>query len=564
VLNLGLVEDPSESLLRKLDLLGVEPVRPATSHPGGFLLPVKVRDGADLEALLLLNEVEWVEDIRRYLQTNASSSAVVQGGSAAGSNPIWDKGLHGEEQIIGVFDANLLDMDHGFFRDPAHDTPGPDHRKVLAIRSQEGLRESHPTRVCGCAVGDDGAVPGTNANRGGAWAAKLVYTDFDPLPASGNIGTELQASAALGARVHNMSLAEPLTNEKTPAPYTAGSAAYDAELWKNEDLLLVGVVTNTTNCDPDSKGFGGAPGTAKNPLTVAGTKDAPNQDQFHTGRPGTADGRRKPDLVAVGDDVVSSDLVTAADLAVFTSSCGASYAAPHVAAAAALVRQYFTEGWYPRGKKTPKDAVTPSGALLKAVLLNATVDLTGVPGYPSAKEGWGRLELDKTLHFDGDKRFLRVEDVPHLWGFDIGPPLRAKTFILPVPADVKSMKVTLVFNDPPGAVGANDPVVNKLDLLVTEPMRTRWDGWELGYFANDFDNNKVTRRRPLQTGTTTFPPDPAELKNNVRQVVVNSPVPGKWGLHVLSHKFDKANTPKELRRGRQAQGYAWVASAELT
>jgi hypothetical protein len=74
----------------------------------------------------------------------------------------------------------------------------------------------------------------------------------------------------------------------------------------------------------------------------------------------------------------------------------------------------------------------------------------------------------------------------------------------------------------------------------------------------------VTRRRPLQTGTTTFPPDPAELKNNVRQVVVQSPVPGKWGLHVLSHKFDKANTPKELRRGRQAQGYAWVASAELT
>jgi hypothetical protein len=562
VLKLGLVEDPSESLLRKLDQLGVEPVGPATSHPGGFLLPVKVSDAGDPAALLLLHEVEWVEDVRGYLPNNASSSAVVQGGGAGGSRPIWDKGLHGEDQIIGVLDTNLLDMAHDFFRDPAHATPGPTHRKVVAITPREDAPiERHPTRVCGCAVGDDVTAPGANLNRGGAWAARLVYTDFDPLPAE--VDALLKASFAKGAQVHSMSVGEGIPDPTLPAPYTADAASYDHELWFNEYLLLVTGMTNTPNCDPDTPGFGGAPATAKNPLSVSGMKDVPNQNTFFTGVSGTGDGRRKPDLVAVGDDIVSSTLTTPTDTSLLDSSCGTSYATPHVAAAAALVRQYFIEGFYPSGKRTPGDRVTPSNALLKAVLLNATVG-PRPSQYPTVDEGWGLLELDKTLHFDGDKRFLRVEDVPHYWGFDSGPPLRAKTFILPVPANVKSMKITLVFNDPPGAVGAKDPVVNKLDLLVTEPMRTRWDGWELGYFANDFDNNKVTRRRPLQTGATTFPPDPAELKNNVRQVVVQSPVPGKWGLHVLSHKFDKANTPKEFRGDRQAQGYAWVASAELT
>jgi hypothetical protein len=562
LLKLGLVEDATGSLLQKLGLLGYEPVGAATSYPGGFVLLVKAGDAEDPEAVLLLNEVEWVEDVRGYLPTNASSSAVVQGGAAAGSNPIWDKGLHGKDQIIAVFDTDLPDIDHDFFRDPDVAVPGPTHRKVLAMRSQGiPILDSHATRVSGCAVGDDvtapGAKPGANVNRGGAWEAKLVYADIK-LPVQGQIPKELQRSFADGARVVSVTSVEVLADGTKPAPYTADSLDFDHELWRNESLLLVSGVANTT--DP----FLGAPGTAKNPLTVAGTKDVPHQDEFFTGRPGTADGRRKPDLMAVGETVESSDLTTAVDFSVITIQDGTSFAAPHVAAAAALVRQYFTEGWYPKGKKTSKDEVTPSGALLKAVLLNATVDLAKEPGYPSAREGWGRLQLDRTLHFDGDKLFLRVRDVPHYWGFDSGPPLRAKTFILPVPANVKSMKVTLVFNDPPGAVGAKDPVVNKLDLLVTEPMRTRWDGWELGYFANDFDNNKLTRRRPLQTGTTTFPPDPAELKNNVRQVVVQSPVPGKWGLHVLSHQFDKANTPKELRRGRQAQGYAWVASAELT
>ena len=48
---------------------------------------------------------------------------------------------------------------------------------------------------------------------------------------------------------------------------------------------------------------------------------------------------------------------------------GTSMATPIAAGAAILVRQYFTDGWYPGGAANASAAYQPSAALLKAVLL---------------------------------------------------------------------------------------------------------------------------------------------------------------------------------------------------
>lgn len=45
-------------------------------------------------------------------------------------------------------------------------------------------------------------------------------------------------------------------------------------------------------------------------------------------------------------------------------------ATPVVAGSAALVRQYFMDGYYPSGTKTQDDAFTPSSALIKAVMIS--------------------------------------------------------------------------------------------------------------------------------------------------------------------------------------------------
>ena len=46
-------------------------------------------------------------------------------------------------------------------------------------------------------------------------------------------------------------------------------------------------------------------------------------------------------------------------------------ATPIVAGAAVLVRQYFTDGYYPAGVKTAENEFEPMGALLKAVIVNS-------------------------------------------------------------------------------------------------------------------------------------------------------------------------------------------------
>lgn len=52
-------------------------------------------------------------------------------------------------------------------------------------------------------------------------------------------------------------------------------------------------------------------------------------------------------------------------------------AAPVVAGSAALVRQYFTDGFYPTGAKEPGNAFTPSGVLVKAALMGGAINMLG-------------------------------------------------------------------------------------------------------------------------------------------------------------------------------------------
>jgi subtilisin family serine protease len=59
----------------------------------------------------------------------------------------------------------------------------------------------------------------------------------------------------------------------------------------------------------------------------------------------------------------------------FGNEGGTSFAAPEIAGLAALVRDYFQKGFYPTGTATPANALTPSGALVKAVILASGEDM---------------------------------------------------------------------------------------------------------------------------------------------------------------------------------------------
>ena len=154
---------------------------------------------------------------------------------------------------------------------------------------------------------------------------------------------------------------------------------------------------------------------------------------------------------------------------------GSSVATAVMAGAAALVRQYFTEGWFPSGKKTPAAAINPSAALIKAALMLSSGSLADdasnsptpnpVPDY---KQGFGRPSLLRVLDFadrpsvtrtwyKDEKVGLTLEDWVHSYEFLVDPSKG--------PATITAL---LAYTDPPGASGSAEPLVNDLDLNVTD------------------------------------------------------------------------------------------------
>ena len=216
--------------------------------------------------------------------------------------------------------------------------------------------------------------------------------DLDWIGGSASFHNYLVQAHADGAYIHTNSW-----DDKSTSAYTQLSVDLDNFTWENEDdLVIIG---------PDNYGTVRPPDSSKNALVVNATRQSPNQNSISSGiAQFSLDGRRKPDLMAPGENIVSAADGTACGTRV---DSGTSFAAPAVAGAAALVRQYYTEGWYPTGTRQPHHAFIPSGALLKATLFNATVDMTGMVGYPGTAatgEGWGRLLLENALYFQGDAR----------------------------------------------------------------------------------------------------------------------------------------------------------------
>ena len=133
----------------------------------------------------------------------------------------------------------------------------------------------------------------------------------------------------------------------------------------------------------------------------------------------TADNRIKPDVCAPGINLNSARAVPTREgecdaLGGLELRSGTSMAAPVVSGAAALVRQYFKEGWLSTGQRNPVEGFNPRASLVKAVLINGGQTLLGVedaPGVVSetkaydAHQGFGRVELLKSLPIAGKNNF---------------------------------------------------------------------------------------------------------------------------------------------------------------
>lgn len=506
------------------------------------------------EALAQIPEVFWLDIEGRRVLLNDTTIWVGQSGLSGGqTTPLFTKGIYGQGQVVAILDTGI-DADMCYFRDttlglpPRNECNGGtvvdmNQRKVIAvdflytgecnggIANNEWDNQDHGTHVAGTVAGDNFASPLVhNAGDGMAPGAKLVIQDGGyavnncaDLPGIGcpvvDLNPIFQQTYDQGARIHSNSWGDQ-ENNPIQNDYTAASQDVDEFMWNHKDFLLVFAAGNSGPGDASVS----SPSTAKSVLSVGATlrgTSANSMATFSSCGP-TDDGRFKPEIVVPGANIVSAN----SDNSLTTLNCntrtmsGTSMATPGAAGFAALIRQYYTDGWYPSGVANAANGFTPSAALLRASIVNSGANVTNALSMPGNCQGWGRVTLDDTLYFANDARHLWVKDDGT--GFAQGSTNETQMFQFTVQSNTLPFKATLAWTDYPSTPAALPHINNDIDLEVVGPGGT--------YLGNVFNQGQ---------STTGGMPD---RLNTLEQVIVASPALGNYTVTVRS--FNVPNGPQ--------------------
>ncbi len=427
-------------------------------------------DGDRIPAIARMPGVYWIEPYGEMTPDNQDMQWVDQHGYSATdtTRTIWGKGVTGKGMIIGLTDTPMW-MNHNATRDTAggSNVPGPNHRKVVAYRGTLG-QDSHGTHTSGTIVGDDDYVGGTSLNDGLAKKARLFFQNYNSLPSNwdmnvwfrgpdSGINPQYDSARALN---HSMSL----SRKDTFNIYIFADMTADQFTWTHRKFLHCNSMGNYGSNQM------GHPVMAKNIISTGGTQNGTSCRTFYTtsSRGPTSDGRRKPQLISPASNLYSNSNSSASG---YVSMSGTSMATPNMTAAMALIRNYFQLGYYPTGDTLTGTKMGISAALNKAVgIVGADNDLSGYT-VPDNNVGWGRVDLDSSLYFAGDRS--------KLWVVDEGTGLQtgdSAIFDVQVDSSALPFRVALIWTDYPGTMRAALILVNNLDLTVKSPSGTEYKG----------------------------------------------------------------------------------------
>ncbi|MDP2807955.1 MAG: S8 family serine peptidase, partial [bacterium] len=457
-----------------------------------------------MTALANAKGIYWIEPMPKHITNNDKSQVCMQNGVlVASARPIWAKGIRGEGQVIMDLDTGCRESQN-FFQDGARvkTTWYWDnlHRKVVG--QQPAARDIeiaavwpagsmsrygdasdavngngyHGTHTAGSIAGDDSAEGGALAMDGIARMAKLLFIDgggdsgavfgTSDMNRVGSWGWDSTvANGVPRAYISSNSYGDSSVNGQ----YDGSAMECDQFTWSHKDFLFI--ISDGNDGGVASPGYkAGSPATNKNGVAV-GALVAPganglglaNTRATYSSWGSNTDGRLNPTVMASGTAVLSANGgVDAGTL----SMQGTSMSCPIVAGTTALIRQYFTEGWYPTGLKVAADGFIPSGALMKATLAISCDTTTASHGSFTLDSlyGWGRPNLDTALFFSGDQVKMLLQD--NRAGINTG---EAMEYQIRIPLGAKNLKVALAWSDYPGSTTAALAIVNNLDLDVYEP-----------------------------------------------------------------------------------------------
>jgi serine protease AprX len=530
-------------------------VNPEDVTAGRGKVRLTVQEGA-LDSLADIDAVHHVEPVpERQLFNNVARGILDADVTINGTK------YQGAGQVVAVADTGF---DKGS-RTDVHPAFTGRVKKLYALGRTSPAKSDDPhghgTHVAGSVLGDGNSKKMGGKIQGTAPKAKLVLqSTLDSAGSLGGIPVDLHDLFAPpytkdGARVHTNSW-----GATTPGlAYDASAREIDDMVWNHQDLVICFAAGND-GADSNSDGIAdrssvGSQSAAKNCITVGASEskrrfkptygdywpgdfpadplesdlqaDDPDGMVAFSSRGPTKERRFKPDVVAPGTCILSTlsrkvaspstDFGVSTDPLFFFDS-GTSMATPLVAGCAAVLRETLIKN----------GTATPSAALIKALLIEGAVPLAGqytpteAGASPNNNSGWGRVDLAGSVIIPGPDPNSGCGDGKPLkqGGEDtigIEIPERKPGGAVPAAVGV-TLKVTLVWSDPPGAALQND-----LDLIVRASNGAERHG---------------------NAGTTKK----FDRTNNVEQVLWTNIPPGHADIVIRAHR---------ITRFAQPYAYAW-------
>ena len=431
---------------------------------------------------------------------------------------------------------------------------GPNHRKIASYNPfADGvdLEWGHGTHTSASIAGRrsvDGLVESDGVADGIAPSARLAFLDIGN--AQGQLKTPsdnaiLETGRSEGAKIHSASWgAHSITY------YSSQAKNFDDYVYNNDELLLVFAAGNDGG--PDTPSSVDVPANAKNNIGVGATQSfgrdlergqlGPAYLAWFSSRGPTEDGRIKPDLLAPGSFLLSAgarpSMVGECDGSEIPSAGGkrdgllsmegTSMSTPVVSGSAALVRQYFEEGWHINGEKNEAEGINPSAALIKATLINGaqTSLIKGIDnegGQVTKTEaydgniGFGIIQLATSVYVKG-----KAEVQIKTWDREVIDDGDTLTYQVTIDRSsgcvFESLSATLVWFERGASMGCTRCLINDLDLTITRDG----DVNRTIYYPNGLD-------RP-------------DNLNTVERVVVNNVFDGEtFSLRVRATNLDEAS-----------------------